>query len=158
MFRVRYELNFLILFGRNADSHMREYFLWGTNWILLYCLEEMQTLTWECFLWGTNWIFLYCLEEMQSLTWVFPVRYELNFLILFVRNAESHMRECFLWGTNWIFLYCLQEMQSLTWESKVWLRVLRDSDHWVVALQTGDPSSHQRGLPTWRRQKSNYQT
>jgi hypothetical protein len=37
---------------------------------------------------------------------------------------------------------------SLRWDSKVWLRVLRDSDHWVITLQIADPSSHQRGRPT----------
>jgi hypothetical protein len=36
---------------------------------------------------------------------------------------------------------------SLRWDSKVWLRVLRDSHHWVIALQSADPSSLQRGRP-----------
>jgi hypothetical protein len=36
------------------------------------------------------------------------------------------------------------------WE---WLRVLRDSDHWVIILQIADPSSRQRGRPTETRQK-----
>jgi hypothetical protein len=42
---------------------------------------------------------------------------------------------------------------SLKWDSKVWLRVLRDSDHWVITLQITDPSSHQRGRPTETRQQ-----
>jgi hypothetical protein len=36
-------------------------------------------------------------------------------------------------------------------ESEVWLRVLRDSDHWMIALQIADPSSRQRGRPTETR-------
>jgi hypothetical protein len=40
---------------------------------------------------------------------------------------------------------------SLKWDSKVWLRVLRDSDHWVIALQIADPSSLQTGRPTETR-------
>jgi hypothetical protein len=40
---------------------------------------------------------------------------------------------------------------SLRWESKVWLRVLRDSDHWVIALQTADLASRQRESPTETR-------
>jgi hypothetical protein len=38
--------------------------------------------------------------------------------------------------------------RSLGWDSKVWLRVLSDSDHWVTTLQLADPSSCQRGRPT----------
>jgi hypothetical protein len=34
---------------------------------------------------------------------------------------------------------------------QVWLRVLRDSDLWVIALQIADPSSRQRERPTERR-------
>jgi hypothetical protein len=34
-----------------------------------------------------------------------------------------------------------------TWDSNVWLWVLRDSDHWQIALQITDPSSHQRERP-----------
>jgi hypothetical protein len=40
---------------------------------------------------------------------------------------------------------------SLRWDNKVWLRVLRYSDHWVIALQTADPSSRQRERPTETR-------
>jgi hypothetical protein len=35
--------------------------------------------------------------------------------------------------------------KSLRWDSKVWFRVLSDSDHWVITLQIGDPFSRQRG-------------
>jgi hypothetical protein len=42
---------------------------------------------------------------------------------------------------------------SLRWDSKVWLWVLRDSDHWVITLQTADPSSRQRGHPIETRQQ-----
>jgi hypothetical protein len=55
-------------------------------------------------------------------------------------------------------LICMQHVPpiwgSLIWDSKAWLRVVRDSGHWVISLQTVDPSSRQRGHPTWRRQKS----
>jgi hypothetical protein len=37
-----------------------------------------------------------------------------------------------------------REPSSLRWESNVWLRVLRDSDHWQIALQITDPSSRQQ--------------
>jgi hypothetical protein len=40
---------------------------------------------------------------------------------------------------------------SLRWDSKVCLRVLIDSDHWVIALQITTPSSRQRGRPTETR-------
>jgi hypothetical protein len=36
---------------------------------------------------------------------------------------------------------------SLRWDSKIWLQVLSDSDHWLITLQIADPSSRQRGLP-----------
>jgi hypothetical protein len=36
---------------------------------------------------------------------------------------------------------------SLRWDNKVWLRVLRDSDNWVIALQIADPSARKRGRP-----------
>jgi hypothetical protein len=42
---------------------------------------------------------------------------------------------------------------SLRWDSKVWLGVLSDSDHWVIALQTADPSYRRRGRPTDTRQQ-----
>jgi hypothetical protein len=41
---------------------------------------------------------------------------------------------------------------SLRWDSKVWLRVLRESD-WIIQLQTTDPSSRQRGRSTRRRKE-----
>jgi hypothetical protein len=40
---------------------------------------------------------------------------------------------------------------NLRWDSKVWLRVLCYSDYWVIALQTADPFSRQRGRPTETR-------
>jgi hypothetical protein len=39
------------------------------------------------------------------------------------------------------------ESSSLRWDSNVWFRVLRDSDHWQIALQITDPSSRQRRRP-----------
>jgi hypothetical protein len=41
---------------------------------------------------------------------------------------------------------------SLKWDSKVWLRVLRDSGQWVITLRIVDPSSRQRGRHTKARQ------
>jgi hypothetical protein len=38
--------------------------------------------------------------------------------------------------------------RNLRRDSKVWFRVLSDSDHWVITLQIADPSSRQRGRPT----------
>jgi hypothetical protein len=38
-----------------------------------------------------------------------------------------------------------REPSSLRWDSNVWLWVLRDSDHWQIALKIADPSSRQRG-------------
>jgi hypothetical protein len=40
-----------------------------------------------------------------------------------------------------------REPRSLRWDSNAWLWVLRDSDHWQIALQITDPSSRQRGRP-----------
>jgi hypothetical protein len=36
---------------------------------------------------------------------------------------------------------------SLRWDSKVYFRVLSESDYWVITLQIADPSSRQRGRP-----------
>jgi hypothetical protein len=36
---------------------------------------------------------------------------------------------------------------NLRWDRNVWLWVLRESDHWQIALQITDPSSRQRGRP-----------
>jgi hypothetical protein len=36
---------------------------------------------------------------------------------------------------------------SLSWDSKVWFRVLSDSDYWVITMQIVGPSSRQRGRP-----------
>jgi hypothetical protein len=48
---------------------------------------------------------------------------------------------------------------SLKWDSKVWLRVLCNSDHWVITLQIADLSSRQRGrLPEMRPQISDSNT
>jgi hypothetical protein len=44
---------------------------------------------------------------------------------------------------------------SLGWDSNVWLRVLRNSNQCVIALQIAGPPSRQRGRPTWRRKKIN---
>jgi hypothetical protein len=55
------------------------------------------------------------------------------------------------WATTWG--YGPPGWGSLRRESKVWLRDLRDSDHSVIPLQTNDPSSHQRGRTTCRREK-----
>jgi hypothetical protein len=46
-------------------------------------------------------------------------------------------------GYNWAALF----LGSLRWDSKVWLWVLSDSDHWVITLQSAGPSSRQRGRP-----------
>jgi hypothetical protein len=56
------------------------------------------------------------------------------------------------WGM-WIWEPGPPGWGRLKWDSKVWLRVLRDSDHWVIALQTAGPSSRQRGRPTETRQQ-----
>jgi hypothetical protein len=40
-----------------------------------------------------------------------------------------------------------KDPSSLRWGSNVWLWVLRDSDHWQIALQITGPSSRQRGRP-----------
>jgi hypothetical protein len=45
----------------------------------------------------------------------------------------------------------LQVRGSLRWDNKVWLRDLRDSDHWVIRLHIADPSSRQRECPTETR-------
>jgi hypothetical protein len=42
---------------------------------------------------------------------------------------------------------------SLRRDSKVWLWVLCDSDHWVIAPQPADLSSRQKGRPTEKRQQ-----
>jgi hypothetical protein len=50
---------------------------------------------------------------------------------------------------------------SLRWDSKVWFRVLSDSDHWVITPQIADPSSRHRGRPPNTRPQisdSNIQT
>jgi hypothetical protein len=39
---------------------------------------------------------------------------------------------------------------SLKWDTRVWLRVLSDTDHWVISLQIADPSSRHRGRHTER--------
>jgi hypothetical protein len=40
---------------------------------------------------------------------------------------------------------------SLRWDSKTQVRVLGDSDHWVIAIQNANPSARQRGSPTETR-------
>jgi hypothetical protein len=40
---------------------------------------------------------------------------------------------------------------GLRWDSNIWIWVLRDCNQWLIALQISDPSSRQRGHPTWRR-------
>jgi hypothetical protein len=45
---------------------------------------------------------------------------------------------------------------SLRWDSKVWLWVLCDSEHWVIALQFTDPFSVREGAP--QKQDGNLQT
>jgi hypothetical protein len=47
---------------------------------------------------------------------------------------------------------------SLTCDSNVWLWVLSDSNQCVISLQITDPSSCQRGRPTWRRKNSSPQS
>jgi hypothetical protein len=42
---------------------------------------------------------------------------------------------------------------GLRWDNEVWLLVLRDSDYWVITLQSADPSSRQRGRLTETRRK-----
>jgi hypothetical protein len=37
---------------------------------------------------------------------------------------------------------------SPRWDSKVWLRVLRDSDHWVITLRKGAPQRQDRKFQT----------
>jgi hypothetical protein len=56
----------------------------------------------------------------------------------------------FSWGI-WIREPGPPGLGSLRWDRKVWLRVVRDSGHWVITLQIADPSSRQRGRPTETR-------
>jgi hypothetical protein len=63
---------------------------------------------------------------------MFPMRYKLNTYVSFRRNSLKEKR---------------REFSSLRWNSNIWLWVLRDSDHWQIALQIADPSSRQRGRP-----------
>jgi hypothetical protein len=57
-------------------------FLWGTNWIYIYYVEESRPPLWSsgqsswlhsgdvlCFLWGTNWIYICYVEESRPLLW-----------------------------------------------------------------------------------------
>jgi hypothetical protein len=57
-------------------------FLWGTNWIYMYYVEESRPPLWSsgqsswllngnvlCFLWGTNWIYIYYVEESRPPLW-----------------------------------------------------------------------------------------
>jgi hypothetical protein len=37
--------------------------------------------------------------------------------------------------------------EKVWWDREIWLRVLRDSGYWVIALQTADQSSRQTGRP-----------
>jgi hypothetical protein len=43
---------------------------------------------------------------------------------------------------------------SLRWDSNIRSWILRDSNQCVIALQITDPSSRQRGHPTWRIKKA----
>jgi hypothetical protein len=57
-------------------------FLWGTNWIYIFCVEESRPPPWSsgqsswlqngdvlCFLWGTNWIYVCYIEESRPPLW-----------------------------------------------------------------------------------------
>jgi hypothetical protein len=87
-------------------------FLWSTNWIYMWYVEESRPLLWSsgqsfwlqngdvlCFLWGTNWIYACYVEESRPPLWsggqsswlqnedvLFPLRYELNLYMLYRRK------------------------------------------------------------------------
>jgi hypothetical protein len=57
------------------------------------------------------------------------------------------------WGRMYKYGDLAFQIGGLRWENNVWLWVLGDSNQWVVALQTTDQSSCQRGRPAWRRKR-----
>jgi hypothetical protein len=54
------------------------------------------------------------------------------------------------WGI-WIWEPGTPGWGSPRWDSEVWLRVMGDSDHWVITMQIADPSARPRGRPTETR-------
>jgi hypothetical protein len=94
-----------------------------------------------CFLWGTNCIQVFRIKQWTA---IFP-------------RVEAGK------NTSTVTLRVLRgDGSSIRWDSNVWLWVLRDSDHWQIALQITDPSSRQRGRPKtkskgiFRRKKGKY--
>jgi hypothetical protein len=87
-------------------------FLWGTNWIYVYYVEESIPPLWYngqssclqnedvlCFLWGTNRIYICYIEESVPLLWP-------SGKSSWLQNGDVL---CFLWGTNLIYIHYVEE-------------------------------------------------
>jgi hypothetical protein len=140
-------------------------FLWGTNWIYIYYVEESRPPLWFsgqsslllngdvlCFLWGTNWIYVCYVEESRPPLWSSGQ----GSLLL---NGDVL---CFLWGTNWIYICYVEESRPPMWFSgqSSWLQIQRSGFNsrcyqifWgVVGLERGPLSlfEHNWGA-TWKK-------
>jgi hypothetical protein len=95
-------------------------FLWGTNWIYIFYVEESERPLWSsvnsswlqigdvlCFLWGTNWIYICYVEESRPPLWS-------SGQSSWLYNVDVL---CFLWGTNWIYICYVEESRSPLWSS-----------------------------------------
>jgi hypothetical protein len=109
-------------------------FLWGTNWIYIYCILPTQciyvfrmipTINSDyfpkqhqpaglcsgdvmCFPWGANWIFIYCILPTQCV-YVFRMIPTINSDCFLHQHQPAGLCSgdvmCFPWGANWIFIY-----------------------------------------------------
>jgi hypothetical protein len=95
-------------------------FLWGTNWIYIWYVEESRPALWSsgqrswlqngdvlCFLWGTNWIYIWYVEESRPALWS-------SGQTSWLQNGDVL---CFLWGTNWIYMCYVKESRPSLWSS-----------------------------------------
>jgi hypothetical protein len=126
-------------------------FLWGTNSIYLYYVEESRSPLWFsrqsywlqngdilCFLCGTNSIYLRYVDESRPPLWS-------SCQSSWLQNGDIL---CFPWSTNWIC--CVEESRPPLWFSgqSSWLHIQRtefDSQHyhifWEVVGLKRDPLS-----------------
>jgi hypothetical protein len=94
-------------------------FLWDTNWIYIYYVEESRPLWysgqsyWQhngdvlCFLWGTNSIDICYVEESRPPLWS-------SGQSSWLQNGDVL---CVLWGTNWIYVSYVDESRRLCSQS-----------------------------------------
>jgi hypothetical protein len=99
-----------------------------TNW---YTIMEPGPSSKICFIYFYQYAHLYVYGFRQRLGEIFTV----------AKITHNNTR------IAWRVVFYVSVSYKRTVDSKVWLRVPRDSDYWVIALQTANPSSRLEKAP-----------